>query len=51
MDMMNKRSVRLFYPAKKGVCLGWFYADRLANKAFAAGGTLWLIAAVIICLR
>ena len=51
MDMMNKRSVRLFYPAKKGICLGWFYADRLANKAFAAGGTVWLIAAVIICLR
>ena len=51
MDMMNKRSVRLLYPAKKGICLGWFYADRLANKAFAAAGTLWLIAAVIICLR
>jgi len=51
LDMMNKRSVRLFYPAKKGICLGWFYADRLANKAFAAAGTLWLIAAVIICLR
>jgi len=51
LDMMNKRSVRLFYPAKKGLCFGWFYADRLANKAFAAGGTLWLIAAVIICLR
>lgn len=51
LDMMNKRSVRLFYPAKKGLCFGWFYADRLANKVFAAGGTLWLIAAVIICLR
>ena len=51
LDMMNKRSVRLFYPSKKGVCLGWFYADRLANKAIAAGGTIWMIAAVILCLR
>jgi inner membrane protein len=49
LDMMNKRSVRLFYPAKKGVCLGWFYADRLANKVVAAGGAVWLIAAIIIC--
>ena len=51
LDVMNKRSVRLFYPAKKGICFGWFYADRLANKAFTACGTLWLIAAIIICLR
>ena len=49
LDMTNKRSVRLFYPAKKGICFGWFYADRLANKAIAAGGTLWLIAAIILC--
>ena len=51
LDLMNKRSVRLFYPAKKGICLGWFYADRLANKVFAACGTVWLIAAIIICFR
>ena len=51
LDMMNKRSVRLFYPAKKGICLGWFYADRLANKVFTAFGTVWLIAAIIICRR
>ena len=51
LDMMNKRSVRLFYPAKKGFCLGWFYADRLANKVVAAGGTVWLIVAIIICRR
>ena len=50
LDMMNKRSVRLFYPAKKGMCLGWFYADKLANKVVAACGTVWLIAAIIICL-
>ena len=49
LDMMNKRSVRLFYPAKKGLCLGWFYADRLANKVITACGTVWLIVAIIIC--
>ena len=51
LDIMNKRSVRLFYPAKKGVRLGWFYADRLANRVFEAGGMLWLIASMILCLR
>ena len=50
LDMMNKRSVRLFYPAKKGMCLGWFYADKLANKVVAMCGTVWLIAAILICL-
>ena len=49
LDMMNKRSVRLFYPAKKGFCFGWFYADRLANKVITACGTVWLIVAIIIC--
>lgn len=51
LDITNKRSVRLFYPAKKGVSFGWFYADRLANKVVAAAGMIWLIAAVLICLR
>ena len=51
LDLMNKRSVRLFYPAKRGFCLGWFYADRLANKVIAACGTIWLIFTVILCLR
>ena len=51
LDMMNKRSVRLFYPAKKGICFGWFYADKLANRAVALCGAIWLTAAVIISLR
>ena len=51
LDMLNKRSVRLFYPAKKGICLGWFYADKLANKVVAAGGMVWMIVAMILCLR
>ena len=50
LDLMNKKSVRLFYPAKKGVCLGWFYADRLANKLFASAGCIWLAAAVFMDL-
>ena len=51
LDMMNKRSVRLFYPAKKGMCLGWFYADKLADKVAAMCGTIWLIAAVVLSIR
>lgn len=49
LDIMNKRPVRLLYPAKKGICLGWFFADRLANKVFAIGGVIWLILAIIMC--
>ena len=51
LDLMNRRSVRLFYPAKKGFCLGWFYADRLADKVFASAGCIWLAAAMITELR
>ena len=50
LDLMNKRSLRLLYPAKKGFCLGWFYADRLANKLCASAGCIWLAAAVFINL-
>jgi inner membrane protein len=48
LDVMNKRPVRLLYPAKKGVSLKWFYADRLANKFFAVVGSIWLIAVIIV---
>ena len=51
LDLMNKKSVRLAYPAKKGFRLGWFYADRLANKFFAFAGSVWLILTVILCMR
>jgi inner membrane protein len=47
LDVMNKRPVRLLYPAKKVVSLKWFYADRLANKFFAFAGGLWLITVII----
>lgn len=48
LDVLNKKPVRLFYPAKKGFSLKWFYADRLANRVFAAAGTAWLIAVILI---
>lgn len=51
LDITNYRSVRLFWPAKKGISLGIFYADKLANKVCASMGALWLIIAIIICIR
>ena len=51
LDLTNKRSVRLLYPAKKGFCLGWFYSDRLANRVCEAAGSIWLIAAVLIAFK
>lgn len=51
LDMTNKKPVRIFYPAKQGICLDLFYADRLANKLCAAFGTVWLVAAVWICMK
>jgi len=51
LDLTNRKPVRILYPAKKGVCLGWFFADRLANKVCAAAGSVWLAAALLILLR
>ena len=51
LDMTNKRPVRIFYPAKKGISFGWFYADRLANKVCAAIGSVWLILEVLFIVR
>ena len=51
LDLTNRRSIRLLYPMKKGFCLRWFYADRLADKAFAAAGSIWLAAVLLICLK
>lgn len=51
LDVMNKRSVRVLYPMEKGICLGWFYADRIANKIFALAGSAWLLVAVVFSLR
>ena len=45
LDISNKKKVRLFYPAKTGISLGLFYADRLANRVCEIAGVIWLIAA------
>lgn len=51
LDVLNKKPVRLLYPVSKGFSFGWFYADRFANRAFAAAGSIWLAAAVIISMK
>lgn len=51
LDVMNKKPVRVMYPAKKGWCLGWFYANKTADKVFAAAGTAWLFLIAIYCIR
>lgn len=51
LDVMNKKPVCVFYPVKKGICLGWFYADRTADKVFTALGTAWLAAISLLCVR
>jgi len=48
LDVMNMKKVRLFYPSGKGISLGWFYADRLANKVTEIIGALWLILALLL---
>lgn len=50
LDILNKKSVRLLYPVEKGICLGWFYADRWANKLFATVGSVWLLVEVVLSL-
>lgn len=50
LDLTNKRPIRLLYPIKKGFCLKWFYADRLANRICEAVGSIWLAAAFLIVL-
>lgn len=51
LDLMNKKSLRLLYPMEKGFKLGWFYADRFANKALTGVGSVWLVLIIIFCLR
>lgn len=49
LDLLNKRPVRLLYPLKKGFCFRLFYADRLADKIFAAAGIIWIIIVIYRC--
>lgn len=38
LDLLNKRPVRLFFPVKKGVCLGLCYADQRTNRMLSHAG-------------
>lgn len=51
LDITNKKRVRLFYPAKGGISLGLFYADRMANRVCEIAGTIWLIISVLQVFR
>ena len=48
LDLTNKKSVRLLYPFGSGICLGWCYADRLADKLLALGGSIWAVTAALL---
>ena len=46
LDLMNKSPLRLFYPLRRGFCLGLFPADRTANRVLgmlALGADLLLL--------
>ena len=40
LDLLNKRSLKLFYPLDNGICFGVFYSNRKANKIFLYAGCL-----------
>lgn len=37
-DIFNKKQVRLLYPMKRGIALGWFHAHGIANRLFFLAG-------------
>ena len=41
LDVMNKTPVRVMWPAEKGVCLKWFYANGKVNKVMMIAGAAW----------
>ena len=47
IDLLNKSSIRILYPLKKGICIKVCYADRLGNELLLVGGvsiiTLYLL--------
>lgn len=44
LDLTNKGKLTLFYPLKKGFCLGWCYADKAANTLLMWGGLVLALA-------
>ena len=47
LDILNKKKVPIFYPKGKGVCLGWCYANKMANTFFMWTGFVISILLVI----
>lgn len=43
LDLLNKKPVEIFYPWKKGVRLGLFSSEGLANKVILAGSVLFVL--------
>ena len=50
LDLLNKKSLRIFYPLKKTFCLRLFYADRLANRVCTVLGLIADILLLSWCL-
>ena len=44
LDMLNRKGMQLFFPYKKGFCLRFCYADKLANKVLMIVGFIVAIA-------
>ncbi len=47
LDVLNKKPVRVFYPAR-GICLGWFYADGLANRILQLAGLAAVVGLLMV---
>lgn len=47
LDIMNKKKIQLFFPKKGGICFGWFYANKVANKVFMVLGFIATILLLI----
>lgn len=43
LDILNKKKIQLFYPLKGGICFGWCYANKAANKIFMFLGLIAMI--------
>lgn len=50
LDVMNKKGIKLFFPAKKDFCLKWFYSDKTANKVFLIVGCSCLVLSIGFCV-
>jgi inner membrane protein len=54
LDLLNKKKEQIFWPAKKGICLGWCSSRGIVNKllmtvgSFFAAGIFWFRLAQIL---